>query len=45
LEGDIIRYKEEKIMGPVAPDLLPLFPRETRLKSLLFRNGVVYAEF
>jgi len=44
-EGDIIRYTEEVLLGPVAPDLLPLFPRETRLKSLLYRNGVVYADF
>ena len=44
-EGDIIRYTEEMLLGPVAPDLLPLFPRETRLKSLLYRNGVVYADF
>jgi len=44
-EGDIIRYTEEMLLGPVSPDLLPLFPRETRLKSLLYRNGVVYADF
>jgi hypothetical protein len=44
-EGDIIRYTEETLLGPVAPDLLPLFPRETRLKSLLYRNGVVYVDF
>jgi len=44
-EGDIIRYTEETLLGPVAPGLLPLFPRETRLKSLLYRNGVVYADF
>lgn len=44
-EGDIIRYTEETLLGSVAPDLLPLFPRETRLKSLLFRNGVVFADF
>jgi len=44
-EGDIIRYTEEVLLGPVAPDLLPLFPRETRLESLLYRNGVVYADF
>jgi len=44
-EDDIIRYTEEVLLGPVSPDLLPLFPRETRLKSLLFRNGVVYADF
>ncbi|MCL2211452.1 MAG: GerMN domain-containing protein [Treponema sp.] len=44
-ESDIIRYTEETLLGPVAPGLLPLFPRETRLKSLLYRNGVIYADF
>jgi len=44
-EGDITRYTEEMLLGPVAPDLLPLFPRETRLKSLLYRNGVVFVDF
>jgi hypothetical protein len=44
-EGDIIRYTEETLLGPVDPDLLPLFPRETRLKSLLYRDGVVYIDF
>jgi len=44
-EGDIIRYTEEMLLGPVSPDLLPLFPRETRLKSLLYRNGVVFTDF
>jgi len=44
-EEDIIRYTEEVLLGPVAPDLLPLFPREARLMSLLYRNGVVYADF
>jgi spore germination protein GerM len=44
-EGDIIRYMEEMLLGPVSPELLPLFPIETRLKSLLYRNGVVYADF
>jgi hypothetical protein len=44
-EGDIIRYTEETLLGPSAPDLLPLFPLETRLSSLLYRNGVVYADF
>jgi len=44
-EGDITRYTEEVLLGPVAPDLLPLFPRETRLKSLLYRNGVVFVDF
>jgi spore germination protein GerM len=44
-EVDITRYTEEALLGPVSPDLLPLFPRGTRLKSLLYRNGVVYADF
>ena len=44
-EIDITRYMEETLLGPVSPDLLPLFPRETRLKSLLYRDGMVYADF
>jgi len=44
-EVDIIRYTEEMLLGPVNPDLLPLFPYGTKLKSLLFRDGVVYADF
>jgi hypothetical protein len=44
-EGDIIRYMAEMLLGPSAPDLLPLFPQETKLTSLLYRDGVVYADF
>ncbi|MCL2214858.1 MAG: GerMN domain-containing protein [Treponema sp.] len=44
-EGDIIRYTEETLLGPVTPDLLPLFPKETKLMSLLYRGGVVYINF
>jgi hypothetical protein len=33
---------EEALLGPVSPNSLPLFPRETRLLSLLYRDGVVY---
>jgi len=44
-EEDIIRYTEETLLGPISPDLLPLFPRETRLKSLMYRNRIVYADF
>jgi Sporulation and spore germination. len=44
-EIDIMRYTEEALLGPVDPDLLPLFPYGTRLKSLLYRDGVVYADF
>ena len=44
-EVNVTRYVEEALLGPVAPDLLPLFPRDTKLRSLLFRNGVVYIDF
>jgi hypothetical protein len=38
------RYVEEVLLGPLAPDSLPLFPRETRLRSLLYRDGDVYVD-
>ena len=44
-EHDVARYVEEALLGPISQDLLPLFPRGTRLRSLLYRNGVVYADF
>ncbi|MDR1239703.1 MAG: GerMN domain-containing protein [Treponema sp.] len=44
-ESGVGGYVEEALLGPVSPDLAPLFPRETRLRSLLYRNGVVYADF
>jgi hypothetical protein len=44
-EENIVRYIEELLLGPISPDLLPTFPRETRLKSLLYRDEVVYADF
>ena len=43
-ENDIKRYVEEALLGPVALDSAPLFPRGTRLDSLLYRGGVVYAD-
>ncbi|GHV10478.1 hypothetical protein FACS189485_23580 [Spirochaetia bacterium] len=43
-ELDIGRYVEEVLLGPVSQESAPLFPRETRLRSLLYRNGVVYAD-
>ena len=43
-ELNITRYVEEVLLGPVSPDSLLLFPRETRLRSLLYRDGVVYAD-
>jgi hypothetical protein len=43
-EADIKRYVEEALLGPVSLDSAPLFPRGTRLESLLYRDGVVYAD-
>ena len=43
-ETDIRRYVNEALLGPASPRSNPLFPRETRLNSFIFRNGVVYAD-
>jgi hypothetical protein len=43
-EQDIRRYVEEALLGPVSLDFAPLFPRGTRLMSLLYRDGVVYLD-
>ena len=42
-EDNIRRYAEEAVLGPVSHNSLPLFPDGTRLVSLLYRNGTVYA--
>ncbi|MDR3160584.1 MAG: GerMN domain-containing protein [Spirochaetaceae bacterium] len=44
-ETDICRYVEEVLLGPALPGAAPLFPREARLESLLYREGRVYAGF
>jgi hypothetical protein len=44
-EINITRYTEETLLGPSSPDLQPLFPRETRVDTLLYRNGVVFVNF
>jgi len=44
-EQNIIRYVDEAVLGPVIPDLLPLFPKDTRVLSLLYRDNVVYINF
>jgi len=44
-ETDIIRYTEEMLLGPVSPELLPLFPRGTKLKSLMYRDRAVFVDF
>ncbi|MCL2270499.1 MAG: GerMN domain-containing protein [Treponema sp.] len=41
-EVDLTRYVEEALLGPISPNLMPLFPKETRLQSLLYRDGTVY---
>jgi hypothetical protein len=43
-ENDIRRYVEEALLGPISLNSAPLFPRGTRLASLLYRDGVVYAD-
>jgi len=43
-ETDIRRYVEEALLGPVSPDSAPLFSRETRLYSFMYRQGIVYAD-
>ena len=43
-ELDITRYVEEALLGPVSSNSMPLFPRETRLRSLLYRSGTVYLD-
>jgi hypothetical protein len=43
-ELDITRYVEEALLGPVSSNSMPLFPRETSLRSLLYRSGVVYLD-
>ena len=44
-EVDLTRYVEETLYGPTSPDAMPLFPRDTRLRSLLYQDDVVYVDF
>ena len=43
-ELELRRYVEEALLGPISPECAPLFSRDTRLRSLLYRNGVVYVD-
>ena len=43
-ETDIRRYVDDALLGPVSYGYEPLFPRETRLNSFMYRNDVVYAD-
>jgi hypothetical protein len=44
LELEIRRYVAEALLGPLSPETAPLFSRDTRLRSLLYRDGVVYLD-
>ena len=41
-ENDLVMYAEETLMGPINTDSLPLFPKNTRLESLMYRDNIVY---
>ncbi|MDR1930344.1 MAG: GerMN domain-containing protein [Treponema sp.] len=43
-EQDMERYVGEALLGPVSLDLAPLFTKGTRLRSLLYRDRVIYAD-
>jgi len=43
-ETDMRRYVDEALLGPVTPGSEPLFPRETRLNSFMYRDEVVYSD-
>ncbi|MDR2245625.1 MAG: GerMN domain-containing protein [Treponema sp.] len=38
------QYVEETLLGPISPEAEPLFPRETVLRSLIYQDGIVYAD-
>jgi hypothetical protein len=43
-EGDISRYVEEVILGPLSPGTVPLIDRNARLEALLLRGNAVYLD-
>ncbi|MDR0387783.1 MAG: GerMN domain-containing protein [Treponema sp.] len=43
-ELSLEQYVEEALLGPVSPESDPLFLRGTALRSLLYRDGTVYAD-
>jgi hypothetical protein len=45
MEMDIKKYVEELILGPVSVDLAPLITKGTKLRSFMYRDRTVYADF
>ena len=43
-ETDIRRYVEQVLLGPKTADLALMFYRETQVRSLMYRDGVVFAD-
>jgi len=43
-ETDIRRYAEQALLGPIAQDWALLFPREARVQSVMYRQGVVFVD-
>jgi hypothetical protein len=44
-EADLRHYIDEVLLGPLSPGLERLFPLGTGLRSLLYREGRLYADF
>jgi hypothetical protein len=44
-ELEITRYVEEALSGPASLSLAPLLDRETKLRTLMYRDGTVFADF
>ena len=44
-ENDIKTYVEELVLGPVSLDYAPLVTKETKLRSFMYRDRTVYADF
>ena len=42
IENDLVRYVEEALLGPITANSLPLFPKEAKLESLLYRDKIIY---
>jgi spore germination protein GerM len=45
IETDIKSYLEELILGPVSLDFAPLVTKGTKLRSFMYRDRTVYADF